>query len=99
MEWSDYVMERVAAARLGELRAQSARFRLLRRLRGPRPGALPVLGRALIQLGRWLARDTRRWSGMEACGWPGCGSMLAAGQRRAPGHGGDALRSAGAGPR
>ena len=23
MEWSDYVMERVAAARLGELRAQS----------------------------------------------------------------------------
>jgi hypothetical protein len=57
MEWSDYVMERVAAARLGELRAQSARFRLLRRLRGPRPGALPALGLALIQLGRWLARD------------------------------------------
>lgn len=57
MEWSDYVMERVAAARLGELRAQSERVRLLRRLGPPRSGARPALGRALIHLGRWLARD------------------------------------------
>lgn len=57
MEWSDYVMERVAAARLGELRAQSERFRLLRRLDAPRSGVLPALGLALIHLGRWLARD------------------------------------------
>lgn len=57
MEWSDYVMERVAAARLGELRAQSERLRLLRRLRPSRSGALPALGLALIHLGRWLARD------------------------------------------
>ena len=41
MEWSDYVMERVAAARLGELRAQSERVRLLRRLGPPRSGARP----------------------------------------------------------
>jgi hypothetical protein len=57
MEWSDYVMERVAAARLGELRAQSERFRLLRRLDASRGGVLPALGLALIHLGRWLARD------------------------------------------
>jgi hypothetical protein len=57
MEWSDYVMERMAAARLADLRAQSERFRLLRRLRVPRHGARPALGLALIHLGRWLARD------------------------------------------
>ncbi len=57
MEWSDYVMERVAAARPRELRAQSERFRLLRRVRASRNGARPALGLALIHLGRWLARD------------------------------------------
>ena len=57
MEWSDYVMERVAAARLGELRAQSERLRLLRGLGAPRSGARSALGVALIHLGRWLARD------------------------------------------
>ena len=57
MEWSDYVMERVAAARLRELRAQSERFRLLRQLDASRSGLRPALGLALIHLGRWLARD------------------------------------------
>jgi hypothetical protein len=47
----------VAAARLGELRAQSARFRLLRSLNASRSGVLPALGLTLIHLGRWLARD------------------------------------------
>ena len=57
MEWSDYVMERVAAARLGELRAHSARLSLLKHLAGPRRGSRPALGLALIHPGRWLARD------------------------------------------
>lgn len=57
MEWSDYVMERVAAARLGELRAYSARVRLLKHVAAPRSRLLPTLGLVLIHLGRRLARD------------------------------------------
>ncbi len=56
MEWSDYVMERVAAARLGELRAHGARLRLLTQLADARHGPRTALGLALIHLGRWLAR-------------------------------------------
>ncbi|HZP34965.1 MAG TPA: hypothetical protein VFE48_00585 [Methylomirabilota bacterium] len=56
MEWSDYVMERVATARLGELRAHSARLRLLTQSADPRPGPRVALGLALIHLGRRLAR-------------------------------------------
>ena len=57
MDVSDYVMEKMAATRLEELRAHSARLALLERARGGRRGLARRLGAALVRLGRWLVRD------------------------------------------
>lgn len=56
MELSVYVAEKLAAVRLGELRAEGRRIALLEAVRGPRSGIAPRLGVALIRLGRWLAQ-------------------------------------------
>jgi len=57
MDFGDYVTEKVAAARLGELREHCARATLLSQARGDRRGLISRLGIALTRLGRWLARD------------------------------------------
>ena len=57
MDVSDYITEKMAAARLEELREQSARLALLDQARAGRPGLAPRLGAVLVRLGRWLARD------------------------------------------
>jgi hypothetical protein len=57
MDFGDYVTEKVAAARLGELREQCARLALLDQLERGRRGLIPRLGIGLTRLGRWLARD------------------------------------------
>ena len=56
MDFGDYVTEKVAAARLGELREQCARLTLLDQARRGRRGLIPRLGIGLIRLSRWLAR-------------------------------------------
>ncbi len=55
MESSAYVVEKLVAVRLDELRAEGRRIALLEALRGPRSGIAFGLGVALIRLGRWLA--------------------------------------------
>ena len=57
MDFGDYVTEKVAAARLGELREQCARLTLLDQARRGRRGLIPRLGIGLYRLGRWLVRD------------------------------------------
>ncbi|HEU5218192.1 MAG TPA: hypothetical protein VFU23_06005 [Gemmatimonadales bacterium] len=57
MDFGAYVTEKLAAARLGELRQESARLALLDRAGVGRRGLGPRLGIALTRLGRWLARD------------------------------------------
>ena len=57
MDFGDYVTEKVAAARLGELREQCARLTLLDQARRGRRGLIPCLGIGLSRLGRWLVRD------------------------------------------
>ena len=55
MDISLYVTEKIAAERLAGLRAAGAQVALIRSARvGPR-GVGPVIGEALIRLGRWLA--------------------------------------------
>lgn len=54
MELSVYVVEKLAAVRLDELRAEGRRVALLEAVRRPRSGLAPGLGAALIRLGRWL---------------------------------------------
>lgn len=56
MDFGDYITEKVAAARLGELREQCARLTLLAEARRGRRGLIPRLGIGLARLGRWLAR-------------------------------------------
>jgi hypothetical protein len=56
MEPSVYVVEKLAAVRLDELRAEGRRIALLEAARGPRPRIASGLGVALIHLGRWLAQ-------------------------------------------
>ena len=57
MDVSDYITEKMAAARLDELRERSARLALLAQARGGRRGLTRRLGTVLVRLGRWLARD------------------------------------------
>jgi hypothetical protein len=57
MEFNTYVIEKIAAGRLADLRAAGARAVLVESARiGPR-GVRPALGSALIRLGHWLAPD------------------------------------------
>jgi hypothetical protein len=56
MELSVYVVEKLAAVRLDELRAEGRRVALLAAVRRPRSGIASSLGAALIRLGRWLAQ-------------------------------------------
>lgn len=57
MDLNIYVIEKVAAGRLAELRAAGARAALAEAARvGPR-GVGPAVGSVLIRLGRWLAPD------------------------------------------
>ena len=56
MELNVYVVEKLAAVRLDELRAERRRIALLEAARGPRAGIASSLGGALIRLGRWLAQ-------------------------------------------
>lgn len=55
MELSVYVVEKLAAVRLDELRAAGRHIALLEAVRGPRSGIASRLGVALIHLGRRLA--------------------------------------------
>jgi hypothetical protein len=57
MDLNSYGMEKLAEARLAELRAASARAALLASLRPAGHGARAALGEALIRAGRWLLRD------------------------------------------
>ena len=57
MDVSDYITEKMAAARLDDLREQSARLALLDQARGGRSTLARDLGIVLIRLGRWLARE------------------------------------------
>ncbi|HTI57268.1 MAG TPA: hypothetical protein VMC04_23735 [Verrucomicrobiae bacterium] len=57
MDVSDYVTEKMAAARLEELRERSARLALLDQVRGGRGPLARSLGAALVRVGRWLAPD------------------------------------------
>lgn len=57
MELSMYAVEKLAALRLDELRAEARRIALLEVARGPRPRIASGLGVALIHLGRWLAQE------------------------------------------
>jgi hypothetical protein len=59
MELGVYVVEKLAAVRLDELRAERRRIALLAAARGPRSGIASGLGGALIRLGRWLAQENR----------------------------------------
>jgi len=57
MDYGEYITEKMAAARLGELREQSARRAVLDWARRPRRGLILHLGIVLTRLGRWLDRD------------------------------------------
>jgi hypothetical protein len=56
MELSVYVVEKLAAVRLDELRAEGRRIALLEAVRRPRSGLASGLGAGLIRLRRWLAQ-------------------------------------------
>jgi hypothetical protein len=60
MDYGEYITEKMAAARLGELREQSARRAVLDRARRPRRGLILHLGIVLTRLGRRLDRDRGR---------------------------------------
>jgi hypothetical protein len=51
-----YIVEKLAAVRLDELRAERRRIALLEAVRGPRSAIASGLGVALIRLGRRLAQ-------------------------------------------
>jgi hypothetical protein len=56
MDFNTYAAEKMVEVRLADLRAARARATLLASARiGPR-GVGPMVGRALIRLGRWLAQ-------------------------------------------
>ena len=55
MDGNLYATEKMAAARLAELRADRTRAALVESARGGRRGAGVAVGSALIRLGRWLA--------------------------------------------
>ncbi len=57
MDLNSYGLEKMVAARLGELRAASARAALLTSLRPKGHGARAALGKLLTGAGRWLLRD------------------------------------------
>jgi hypothetical protein len=57
MDLNNYAIEKLTEARLGELRAASARAALLASLRPERRGARAALGEVLIRAGRRLLRD------------------------------------------
>jgi hypothetical protein len=56
MDLNSYGLEQLVAARLGELRAASARAALFTSLHPKRHGARAALGKMLIGAGRWLLR-------------------------------------------
>jgi len=60
MDYGEYITEKMAAARLGELREQSARRAMLDCAPRPGRGLILHLGIALTRLGRWLDRDRGR---------------------------------------
>ena len=55
MDVSAYAVEKLAASRLADLRAERSRLALLEDAREGRPGVASALGVALVRLGRWLA--------------------------------------------
>ncbi len=55
MELSVYGVEKLAAMRLDELRADGRRVALLEAVRRPRSRIVSGLGAALMRVGRWLA--------------------------------------------
>jgi hypothetical protein len=57
MDLNSYGLEQMVAARLGELRAASARAALVTSVRPKAHGARAALGTLLIGAGRWLLRD------------------------------------------
>ena len=50
-----YAVEKIAAARLADLRAASARIALIESARGGRRGWGSAVGTVLVRLGQWLA--------------------------------------------
>ncbi len=57
MDMNPYLAQKLAEARLRDLRAASARAALLRSLRSGRLGIRAMLGEALIRAGRWMLRE------------------------------------------
>jgi hypothetical protein len=55
MDYNIYATEKLAAARLADLRAARARAALAESSRGPRRGLGRVVGQVLIRVGRRLA--------------------------------------------
>ena len=57
MDINLYAVEKIAVGRLADLRAAGAQAALIRSARIVPRGVGPVVGEALIRLGRWLAPD------------------------------------------
>jgi hypothetical protein len=56
MDYNVYSLECIASDKLADARVEGARARLLASLRTPRGGVRPIVGLALIRLGRVMAR-------------------------------------------
>ena len=56
MDFNLYGLEHVARSKLAEARAEGAHAHLLASLRAPRAGVRPIVGLALIRLGRVMTR-------------------------------------------
>ena len=59
MEWHEYLTGELIRDRVGELRAQATRERLVSAHRAPRPPLRVSVGGALIRLGSWLVGAER----------------------------------------
>jgi hypothetical protein len=58
-----YVLDKLAEARLNEMRAERAHVALLDSLRGPRRGLVERLGAGLIRAGQWLSGEAANGAG------------------------------------
>jgi hypothetical protein len=56
MSFDPYVLERITASRLTELRADAARYRVLASVRAGRPGLWDIIKGALLRRGRLFGR-------------------------------------------
>jgi hypothetical protein len=57
MSFDPYVLERIAKARLAELRADAAQYAALASVRGSEPGVWATIRAALLRAGRLFGRE------------------------------------------